>query len=69
MAGTRKARRKAWMDPRSLKKRLCLRCDKLFPSYGPHHRICPSCTSHPLEGADVPSYTIELGSRYHGPDE
>jgi tRNA(Ile2) C34 agmatinyltransferase TiaS len=25
------------------KKRLCLACDRLFKSEGPHNRICPEC--------------------------
>lgn len=27
------------------KARSCLKCDRMFPSNGPHNRICPKCES------------------------
>jgi hypothetical protein len=35
-------------EARPRQARSCLRCDRLFPSAGPHHRICLSCAQRQM---------------------
>jgi hypothetical protein len=50
-AGPRKARR-------------CLRCDRMFPSAGPHLRICKPCAQRQMaEPSAAEVYSLKLWSR------
>jgi hypothetical protein len=40
-------------EAKARQSRMCLRCDRLFPSTGPHHRICLTC-EHRLNGEPTP---------------
>jgi hypothetical protein len=37
-------------------RRLCLRCDRVIRSEGPHHRLCEVCRAHNASTYDPPIY-------------
>jgi hypothetical protein len=43
-----------------MKRRLCLRCDREFPSEGPHNRLCQPCREF-LAAAPTPTEEHPLG--------
>ena len=45
-----------------LARRACLRCDRLFQSEGPHHRLCQTCREY-LAESPTPEEEYSLGIR------
>lgn len=43
-----------------LKRRACLRCDRVFLSEGPHHRLCQDCREF-LAASPTPMEEYPLG--------
>lgn len=53
---------------RRTRRRPCLRCDAVFASEGPHHRLCTTCREYlKLNPSPEPTYTIirAIPGRHH----
>ena len=48
-----------------MKIRLCLRCDRRFPSEGPHNRLCNPCRALLDAQPSAPEYGIITQPRHH----
>ena len=60
MARVMRARVKHVRNRVRVKRRLCLRCDREFPSEGPHNRLCQTCREF-LAVAPTPTEEYPLG--------
>jgi hypothetical protein len=53
-------RSRASLPKGQLKERICLRCDQVFFSEGPYHRLCQACREY-LNALPTPEEEYSLG--------
>ena len=53
--------------PLMVRDRVCLKCNRSFPSQGPHNRICPSCHQLNAKLVQIPDQMLQnqRGQKFH----